>query len=94
MVSSLKVSCMWDSLPSTRCVNATLGVIHVVTARHCLDTKGVMASVGKACELSREEEEEIWLCSDAPGFTQAKRFLPGRKCRTSKARGRTKQAEK
>lgn len=37
-----------------------------------------MVPVEKARELNREEEEHIRLCSDAPGFTQAKRFLPER----------------
>lgn len=37
-----------------------------------------MVPVEKAYEPNRKEEEQIWLCSNAPGFTQAKKFLPER----------------
>lgn len=66
----------------------------MVTARQCLGTKGEMAAVEKACELNRGEEEDIWLCSDAPGFTQAKRFLPEGKCKMSKASRKNKTGRK
>lgn len=37
-----------------------------------------MVPVEKAYEPNRKEEEQIWLCSNDPGFTQAKKFLPER----------------
>lgn len=44
-----------------------------------------MVPVPKAYEPNRKGEEQSWLCSKAPGFTQAKKFLPERQMQNKKS---------
>ena len=44
-----------------------------------------MVPVEKAYEPNRREEERIWLRSNAPGFTQAKKFLPEKQMQNKKS---------
>lgn len=44
-----------------------------------------MAPVEKAYEPNRKEDEQVCVCSNAPGFTQAKKSLPERQMQNKKS---------